>query len=129
MTIGIYTITAPDGRVYVGQSVNIEDRWKRYQKLQCKSQFRIYNSLQEHGAENHKFEIIKTWKHRPDKKMLDKAEIKLIDKLKKEGVTLMNVAPGGSIYYPAWKAKMRKARQRAQDLVRRQIQKQREAKC
>ena len=55
---GIYKITSPKGRVYIGQSVDIETRWKQYKFLNCKSQSKIYRSLKKHGVENHTFEII-----------------------------------------------------------------------
>ncbi len=55
---GIYKITSPKGRVYIGQSVDIETRWKQYKFLNCKSQSKIYRSLKKHGVENHIFEII-----------------------------------------------------------------------
>jgi len=56
--IGIYKITSPKNRIYIGQSININMRFYRYRKLQCKSQIKLYNSLSKHGVENHKFEII-----------------------------------------------------------------------
>lgn len=55
---GIYKITSPSNRVYIGQSVDIEDRWKDYKCLDCKSQTALYNSLLKYGWENHKFEIL-----------------------------------------------------------------------
>lgn len=56
--IGIYKITSPSGRVYIGQSVNIERRWKFYKGLHCKDQPKIYNSLVKYGVENHSFEVV-----------------------------------------------------------------------
>lgn len=57
--IGIYKITSPSGKIYIGQSVNLERRKKTYQKLnQNKSQYIIYSSLHKYGPENHIFEII-----------------------------------------------------------------------
>lgn len=56
--IGIYKITSPTEKVYVGQSINIERRWKSYKKLQCKQQTIIYRSLVKHGWINHRFEVI-----------------------------------------------------------------------
>jgi group I intron endonuclease len=56
--IGIYKITSPTGRVYIGQSVNIERRFNTYEKLNCKQQIRLYNSFLKYGIENHVFEII-----------------------------------------------------------------------
>lgn len=55
---GIYKVTSPTDRVYIGQSVYIENRFKEYKKLKCKGQIRLYNSFKKHGVENHKFEVI-----------------------------------------------------------------------
>jgi|LakMenEpi03Aug12_release.lakeMendotaPanAssembly.Ray.scaffolds.fasta_scaffold442686_2 group I intron endonuclease len=58
--IGIYKITSPSGRVYIGQSTDIDRRWNvNYKNLRCKSQRRLYSSFVYHGVENHTFEIIK----------------------------------------------------------------------
>jgi len=57
--IGIYKITSPSGRVYIGQSVNIERRMKEYQNLeQIKSQSKLHKSLNKYGTSNHIFEVI-----------------------------------------------------------------------
>jgi len=55
---GIYKITSPTRRIYIGQSVNIKSRVKAYKRLDCKMQHKLYNSLKKHGVENHTFEII-----------------------------------------------------------------------
>lgn len=56
---GIYKITSPSGRIYIGQSKNIINRWKHYKKVDCKHQHILYHSFKKYGIENHKFEIIK----------------------------------------------------------------------
>lgn len=56
--IGIYKITSPLGRIYIGQSINIKERWNDYFKLKCKNQIRLYRSLLKHEVKNHKFEIL-----------------------------------------------------------------------
>jgi group I intron endonuclease len=56
--IGIYKITNPKNKVYIGQSINIDRRWNEYQKLQCSQSKKIYNSLKKYGFENHIFEIL-----------------------------------------------------------------------
>lgn len=55
---GIYKITSPTNRVYIGQSVDIKKRWGDYKCLDCKSQTALYNSLLKYGVENHTFKII-----------------------------------------------------------------------
>jgi len=59
MSIGIYKITNPKGQIYVGQSINIERRFKEYKRLAKRSAGRkILNSLKGYGVENHTFEVI-----------------------------------------------------------------------
>jgi group I intron endonuclease len=55
---GIYKITSPSKRVYIGQSTNIKRRFSYYKSTHGKSQPFLYNSLQKHGFEKHKFEIL-----------------------------------------------------------------------
>lgn len=57
--IGIYKVTNPNFRVYIGQSINIEKRFKQYSKIQnCNRQTILKRSLEKYGSENHIFEII-----------------------------------------------------------------------
>ncbi len=55
---GIYKITSPSNKIYIGKTVNIYARQNRYKNLHCKSQTKIYRSLKKYGWENHRFEII-----------------------------------------------------------------------
>ena len=56
---GIYKITSPTGRVYIGQSKDIARRWKAYSILSnCGRQKVLYRSFIKHGVENHQFDII-----------------------------------------------------------------------
>ena len=58
--IGIYKITSPSGKIYIGQSINIEKRFSNYYTLKksTKNQIRLYNSFIKYQVENHIFEII-----------------------------------------------------------------------
>lgn len=56
--VGIYKITSPKGRVYVGQSVDIGRRYRKYETETCTLQTRLYNSILKYGFINHKFEVI-----------------------------------------------------------------------
>jgi hypothetical protein len=56
--VGIYKITSPSGKVYIGQSVDIEKRFKTYLRCSCKSQKKLLASLIKHKPENHKYEIL-----------------------------------------------------------------------
>lgn len=56
--VGIYKITSPNGKIYIGQSVNIKDRLRKYFSGNCKNQIKLYRSIHKYGWENHVFEII-----------------------------------------------------------------------
>lgn len=56
--IGIYKITSPSNKVYIGQSIDIEKRFYYYSIKSCLKQKRLYNSLLKYGFESHLFEII-----------------------------------------------------------------------
>lgn len=56
--IGIYKITSPSKKVYIGQSINVKSRLSHYKRLDCKKQTKIYNSLKKYGSSSHKFEIL-----------------------------------------------------------------------
>lgn len=55
---GIYKITNPNGKIYIGQSINIHKRWLSYKGIRCKTQIKLLNSLKKYGVDNHKFEIL-----------------------------------------------------------------------
>jgi group I intron endonuclease len=57
--IGIYKITSPTKRIYIGQSINIERRFNSYYRLiHCEKQIKLYRSFLKYGINKHKFEII-----------------------------------------------------------------------
>lgn len=57
--IGIYKITSPSGKIYVGQSIDVERRFISYKNLSgVKGQKALQNSFFRHGVENHVFEIL-----------------------------------------------------------------------
>ena len=56
--IGIYKITNPKGKVYIGQSTNIEKRFRLYKGLHCARQIKLFSSLKKYGYVNHIFEIV-----------------------------------------------------------------------
>lgn len=57
--IGIYKITSPNNRIYIGQSVNIERRFNEYKKMyKSNIQIKLYRSFFKYGVDNHLFEII-----------------------------------------------------------------------
>jgi len=59
---GIYKITSPNGRVYIGQSLDIKRRFDQYRRIDkgCSSSPKLYRSLLKYGSEKHKFELIES---------------------------------------------------------------------
>ena len=55
---GIYKVTSPIGKIYIGQSKNIKNRFENYRQGNCKKQRKLYNSFYKHGHVNHVFEVI-----------------------------------------------------------------------
>ena len=104
---GIYKITSPKGRVYIGQSVDIYRRWMYYKRYACVGQPKLYRSLMKHGWENHKFEIID---YRIDN--LDDLEMYYIGLFESMGPNGLNLKSGGfySKYSDETKLKMRNAK-------------------
>lgn len=56
--IGIYKLTSPNNKSYVGQSINVEWRLNSYKNLRCKQQVKIYNALLKYGWKNFTVEYL-----------------------------------------------------------------------
>ena len=55
--IGIYKITNKlNGKVYIGQSIDIDTRWRHH--CNAKDNFAIHNAIKKYGKENFKFEVL-----------------------------------------------------------------------
>ena len=94
--VGIYKITNPNGKVYIGQTQDIEIRWKySYYNLTCKQQPKLYNSLKKYGIKNHIFEVIEEC----SLEQLDKQEIfykqQIIDKFGWKKTLFCNIYDSG----------------------------------
>lgn len=55
---GIYKITSPSGKIYIGSSIDIYYRIKYYKNYCCSGQIRLYNSLMKYGWDAHGFDIL-----------------------------------------------------------------------
>lgn len=56
---GIYKITAPDGRVYIGQSTNILQRvFQHSQGLKSATALKVFSSIEKHGWGAHTVEVV-----------------------------------------------------------------------
>lgn len=56
--IGIYKITSPSGKIYIGQSISIEKRFIQYKNRLAKGQRALNSSFLKYGYENHVFGIV-----------------------------------------------------------------------
>jgi group I intron endonuclease len=56
--IGIYKITSPSGKIYIGQTTNFIKRKNYYKNGAKPYQVRIYNSLEKYGYDAHTIEFI-----------------------------------------------------------------------
>lgn len=54
----IYKITSPTGRIYIGKTANIKNRFSQYRGLRCKSQPALYGSFITYGVDSHTFDIL-----------------------------------------------------------------------
>lgn len=93
--IGIYKITSPSGKIYIGQSTNIEKRWKIHRGLYGISFSKLKRSLCKYGFENHIFDIIEECKLEE----LNEKETYWIDfcKSNKNGLNIEEGGKGGHL--------------------------------
>ena len=73
MAKGIYRITSPSEKVYIGQSINLSDRMRQHKYSE--KNYYLKNSLLKYGFDNHKFEIIHELPSDIDRNILDDYEI------------------------------------------------------
>lgn len=90
---GIYKITSPTKKVYIGQSINISDRFRQH-KSSSRNQF-LKNSFKKYGYNNHKFEILHHLPNDINQDILNEYEILYIDFYKCANIKLFNLREGG----------------------------------
>lgn len=93
---GIYKITnLVNGKIYIGQSMDIEKRFKEHIsncKYKRNNNYALYKAFNKYGVGNFKFEIITLC----SVEELDNMEIKFIEKYNSYGVNGYNMTPGGN---------------------------------
>jgi group I intron endonuclease len=94
---GIYKITSPSGRVYIGQSTNIKTRFYNYRKsISCQKQRVLYSSFMKYGIDAHVFEIMHELPKDINADILTQYEQFYIDQFREAGFSLMNLKEAGS---------------------------------
>lgn len=95
MSVGIYKITSPSGRAYIGQSWNIKKRFYKYRSGSAIQQPYLNNSLKKYGARSHKYEIVCELPADITQEQLDNYERTYISQYKDCGFEMMNCMSGG----------------------------------
>ena len=93
--VGIYKITSPTNKVYIGQSWDIMARKGVYKSMKCQGQTKLYSSFIKHGWKAHMFEIIHHLPEDINQTVLDNYEILYFELYKDSGHTMMNVREPG----------------------------------
>lgn len=91
----IYGLFAPNNQVYIGQTTDPINRKSRYKTLTCKNQRKVYNSLLEHGYENHEFKILHTLDNNATREQLDYHEQFFFSLYQHLGYSLLNLKSAG----------------------------------
>jgi group I intron endonuclease len=95
MTAGIYKITSPSNKVYIGQSIRIEGRLADHRNCSNK-QIALYRSFTKYGYENHSFKIVHELPKDVDKETIDRYEQIYMDAYRDCGILLLNSKEAGS---------------------------------
>lgn len=93
---GIYKITSPTGRIYIGQSWDIEERFKQHKNPRQPKGRKLKFSMLKHGANLHSFEILHTLPPDVAQNILDDYECFYIEHYTKSGIKMLNCKEGGS---------------------------------
>lgn len=95
--VGIYKITSPSGRVYIGQSWNIFNRFKSYRRPSAvKDQPLLKHSFSKYGVLAHKFGIESSLPFDIKQAQLNDYERLYIECYRAAGFRMLNIREGGS---------------------------------
>ena len=104
---GIYKITSPTGKIYIGESINLKNRCGYYlNPNRVKKQTAIYNSLIKHSVESHIIEIIE---------LCDISELKIKERYYQEKFN--SVETGLNCFYTATNEKKKKHSENTKKLM------------
>jgi group I intron endonuclease len=94
--VGIYSLTSPSGKVYIGQSRQINGRFSKYRTLQCKTQPKLINSLKKHSFNSHDSIVVMPLRPDVNNNMMDYWERFMMDYYRSINVELLNTKEAGS---------------------------------
>lgn len=55
---GVYKLTSPSGKCYIGQSVDLRRRFTEYRRVEFSTQNHLYNAVKKYGWDNFEVEIL-----------------------------------------------------------------------
>lgn len=55
---GVYCLTFPNGKKYIGRSIDFKNRFKSYKNVNCKFQTRLLRAINKYGWDNVRIEIL-----------------------------------------------------------------------
>jgi group I intron endonuclease len=96
MAVGIYKITSPSNKVYIGQSYNLLARELGYKRSKSKGQPKLYASFQKYGVDQHIFEVIHELPDDIDQDTLNNYEVLYWDFYSSVGVDMLNTKYPGT---------------------------------
>lgn len=96
--VGIYKIISPDNKIYIGQSRDIERRFKEHKKLKVSYKSSLYYSFINEGIKNHVFLVIKEFPLNVDQKILNESEIEYWLYYQEQGFQMLNDDYPGNSY-------------------------------
>jgi len=94
--VGIYKITSPTNKVYIGQSWDIDNRKSGHKHCNHGYNDLLRNSVKKYGFDNHIFEVIHELPEDIDQTILDDYEIFYWNAYKDCGFKMLNVRYPGS---------------------------------
>lgn len=92
---GIYAIVNPIGEIYIGQSIDLEERVRVHKKYGGASTRHLKYSMFNHGRKNHKYFLVLELDQDVDQATLWEWEKFYIQKFANEGYKMLNANGGG----------------------------------
>jgi len=93
--IGIYSLTSPSGKIYIGQTYNSDERTRKYSQFGCKGQTMLYHSLLKYGYDKHTFKMLHELPADISLTVMNEYEIFYIQQYKDCGFEVLNLKLGG----------------------------------
>lgn len=91
---GIYKITSPSGKIYIGQSSNIERRMIEHKYRSKSKNLKLYSSLRKYGIDNHKIDVLFLSENKYEKDRMESIYIRYYDSIE-NGLNHIDVLSGG----------------------------------